>query len=167
MVSGDQPQSPFGGVMPAAHSELTAPHHFRDSVPWAVTPRGVTVAGRLERSPGPPNTVIHVWETYHAAINAAASRYTVPAQLIIATICTESNPPGNAGSIRFEPGYKSDALTPNLVSPGLMQTLISTARSALRNPNVNRKWLLQPANSIMAGTCVIKQGSSATLLDPP
>jgi hypothetical protein len=152
--------------MPAARSSaLAQPHRYRDSVPWRVSPKGVVVNGKLERTPGPPNTVTHVWETYHAAINAAASKYQVPAQLIVATICTETG--GNAKAIRHEPGYKSDALTPNLVSPGIMQTLISTARSALRNPKIDGKWLLNPANSIMAGTCVIKQGSSVTHFDPP
>jgi Transglycosylase SLT domain len=154
--------------MPATRiSALAAPHSFRDSVPWQVTPRGVLVSGKLERTPGEPTTVTHVWETYHAAINAAASKFGVPAHLIVATICTESNPPGNAGSIRFEPGYKSDELTPHLVSPGIMQTLISTARGALGKPTINRKWLLTPANSIMAGTAVIKNGAPSTLLDPP
>lgn len=132
---------------------------------WRVSPKGILVNGKLERTPGPPNTVKHVWDTFHVAINAAASKYQVPAQLIIATICTESG--GNPKAIRHEPGYKSDALTPHLVSPGIMQTLISTARSALRNPKIDTKWLLNPANSIMAGTCVIKQGSSVTHFDPP
>jgi hypothetical protein len=143
------------------------PHRFRDSVSWLVSPKGVVVDGKLERTTGPPTTVTHVWETYSAAINAAASKYQVPAPLIIATICTESFPIGNARSLRTEPGFVSDEATPHLVSPGLMQTLISTARSALRNPKIDRKFLFNPANSIMAGTCVIKQGSSATSLDPP
>jgi Transglycosylase SLT domain len=157
----------MAGTRTSAEQALLASHGFRDSVTWCVTPKGVLVAGKLERTPGDPNTVTHVWETYHDAINAAGKKFGVPAQLIIATICTESNPPGNALSIRTEPGFKSDALTPHLVSPGLMQTLISTARSALRNPNINRTWLLKPANSIMAGTAVIKEGAPATNLDPP
>jgi hypothetical protein len=150
-----------------ADAALSSLHTFRDSVAWRVTPRGVEVAGRIERTAGPPVTVTHVWERYHEPINAAAARYGIPAHLIVATICTESSPPGNAASIRFEPGYKSDDSTPHLVSPGLMQTLISTARSALRNPKIDRKWLLNPANSIMAGTAVIKEGAPATELDPP
>jgi hypothetical protein len=142
-----------------------APHGFRDSVRWRVTPRGVEVAGRIERTPGPPNTVTNVWEAYHKAINAAALRYGVPAPLIIATICTESG--GNPKALRLEPRYRSDEASPDQVSPGLMQTLISTARSALGNPNINRAWLLIPRNSIMAGTAYIKRQADTTRLDPP
>jgi hypothetical protein len=149
----------------AKSSALLASHGFRDSVRWRVTPRGVEVKGRIERTPGPPNTVTNVWETYHKAINAAALRYGVPAQLIIATICTESG--GNAKALRLEPRYRSDEATPDQVSPGLMQTLISTARSALGNQNINRAWLLVPRNSIMAGTAYIKRQANTTKLDPP
>src|SRR5262245_13587214 len=152
--------------MPTAKSAaLSASHGFRDSIRWRVTPRGVEVNGRIERTPGPPNTVTNVWETYHKAINAAAVRYGVPAQLIIATICTESG--GNAKALRLEPRYRSDEATPDQVSPGLMQTLISTARSALGNQNINRAWLLIPRNSIIAGTAYIKRQANTTRLDPP
>jgi transglycosylase-like protein with SLT domain len=146
-------------------SALAAPHGFRDSVRWRVTPKGVEVNGKVERTPGDPVTVTHVWELYHAGINAAATKYGVPVPLIIATICTESS--GRADALRLEPGFVSDAATPNLVSPGLMQTLISTARSAMGNANINRAWLLKPANSIMAGTAYIKGQAGTTKLDPP
>jgi hypothetical protein len=146
-------------------SALAAPHGYRNSVRWRVTPKGVEVNGKLERTPGTPVTVTQIWEQWHGPINAAASKYGVPAQLIIATICTESA--GRADALRLEPGFVSDARTPHLVSPGVMQTLISTARDALGNPNVNRAWLLKPANSIMAGTAYIKSQSGKTKLDPP
>lgn len=66
--------------------------------------------------------------------------------MIVATIATKSS--GNPKAIRFEPHYKSDEETPNQVSPGLMQTLISTAREALGNTGIDRNWLLVPENSI-------------------
>ncbi len=141
-------------------------HRYRDSVRWRVTPRGVAVEGRgIERTPGPPVTVTRVWEAYSEHVNAAAKKYGVPAHLIVATICTEST--GRADAIRFEPRYVSDEATPHQVSPGLMQTLISTARGALGRPRIDRKWLFVPRNSIMAGTAYIASQAAKTSLDPP
>lgn len=152
--------------MPAARtSALAQPHRFNNSVAWFISPKGVMVEGKLERTVGAPVTVTNVWEKFHDAINKAASKHGVPVPIIIATICTESS--GNPNAIRLEPGFVSDEATPNRVSPGLMQTLISTARSAMRNPKIDRKFLLNPANSILVGTTYIKQGAPKTLLDPP
>src|SRR6476620_10106479 len=152
--------------MPAsAAARLKGFHGFEDSGRWRVTPRGIAVEGKgVERTPGDPVTVTHVWSLYHDQINAAATRFNVPAQLIVATICTESS--GRADAIRLEPRFVSDAATPNQVSPGLMQTLISTARSAMKNPNIDRKWLFVPGNSIMAGTAYIASQAGSTSLDP-
>ena len=86
-------------------------------------------------------------------------------ELIVATICTELS--GNPNAIRLEPGYVSDGATPAKVSPGLMQTLISTARDALPGVAIDRDWLFVPANSIRAGTAYIKKQSGGTKLDPP
>ena len=83
----------------------------------------------------------------------------------MATIATESS--GNPEAIRKEPEYQSDELTPQKISVGLMQTLISTARDTLRDTTVDRNWLLQPSNSIKAGTCYIAQQKSVTVYDPP
>lgn len=69
--------------------------------------------------------------------------------------------------MREEPGYISDEATPNKVSPGLMQTLISTARGVLADPSLNRQWLLEPGNSIRAGTAYITSQWKLTHLDPP
>jgi len=87
--------------------------------------------------------------------------------LIIATICTESHPIGDPRCIRLEPGFISDEKTPHKVSPGLMQTLISTARGALNNPKMNRAFLFNPANSILAGTAVMAGDFPKTRYDPP
>jgi hypothetical protein len=152
--------------MPAPKSPLALPHKFNNnSVSWAVSPKGVLIEGKLERTPGDPITVTNVWEKFSGPINTAASKLGVPVPIIIATICTESS--GNPNAIRFEPGFVSDTATPGKVSPGLMQTLISTAQSAMRNPKIDRKFLFNPANSILVGTTYIKQGAPKTLLDPP
>lgn len=150
----------------ARAAELAAYHRYRDSVRWRVTPRGVAIEGRgVERTPGPPVTVTRVWEAYADDVNAAAKKYAVPAHLIVATICTEST--GRADAIRFEPRYVSDQATPHQVSPGLMQTLISTARGALGRPRIGRNWLFVPRNSIMAGTAYIASQARSTAYDPP
>jgi hypothetical protein len=139
-----------------------------DSVRWRLTPTGVEVEGSgVERTPGTPSTVTKVWETYSSEINAAATEFNMPCVLIVATICTESS--GKADAIRFEPGYKSDEGTPGRVSPGLMQTLISTARSALPSEaaSIDRNWLFVAANSIRAGTAYIASQQGQTNCDPP
>ena len=146
--------------------KLAEYHRYRDSVRWRVTARGVAIERRgVERTPGPPVTVTRVWEAYSADVNAAAKKYGVPAHLIVATICTEST--GRADAIRFEPRYVSDETTPHQVSPGLMQTLISTARGALGRPRIDRRWLFAPRNSIMAGTAYIASQAASTKYDPP
>lgn len=144
---------------------LTQPHQYRASISWQLTPNGVKVAGEVEMTSGEPTTVKRVWETWGDSIQRWAEHFKVPAELIIATICTETS--GNPQSVRIEPGYVSDEQTPAKVSPGLMQTLISTARSALGNPTIDRGWLLVPDHSIQAGTAYISEQRNLTGLDPP
>ena len=147
---------------------LAQVHGFNNSpARWRVTPRGIEVNARLERTKGQPISVTNVWKAFHDPINAAATRFGVPVPLIIATICTESQPIGDPRSIRLEPGFISDEKTPHKVSPGLMQTLISTARGALNNPKIDRAFLFNPANSIMAGTAVMAHDFPQTGYDPP
>ena len=140
-------------------------HGFEDSVRWRMTASGVEVEGSgIERSKGQPVTVTRIWSRYADAVNAAARAYRVPAELIVATIATESA--GRADAVREEPGYTSDEATPNRVSVGLTQTLISTAREAMQM-SFGRDWLLEPANAIEAGTAYIAQQARQTALDPP
>ena len=147
--------------------ELTTPHTFRDSVEWAVDPEGVLVddADAPEVWGGPPQTVRRIWSDYGEAIRTWGRDFGVPVELIISTICTESD--GEARAIREEPRYVSDEQTPDRVSVGVMQTLIATARSTLEEPNIDRDWLLDPNNSIRAGTAYITQQWKETHLDPP
>src|SRR3712207_1929536 len=128
---------------------LTEFHGYKDSVRWRLVPAGVEIEGSgVERTRSVAKTVGRVWEAYAADINRTARARRVPCALIVATICTESG--GRADAVRLEPGYKSDEETPHKVSPGLMQTLISTAREALQM-SVDRRWLLEGPNSIEAG----------------
>jgi soluble lytic murein transglycosylase-like protein len=144
---------------------LTEFHAFENSVRWRLTRSGVEIEGSgVERTKGAPRTAIAVWDAYGKDIKSAAKTYRVPAELIVATICTESG--GRADAVREEPGYTSDQATPHRVSVGLTQTLISTAREAMRL-SLGREWLLVPANAISAGTAYIAGQARLTWLDPP
>lgn len=145
--------------------ELTTLHGFWDSVLWWLSPHGILVDGKIDVWGCPPATVQRVWSAYSPHILRWAVGYTVPAELIVATICTESG--GDSSSIREEPGFKTDQETPGSVSVGLMQTLISTARDATKFHFIDRAWLLIPENSIQAGTSMIAHQFPATHFDPP
>lgn len=138
---------------------------------WRLTPSGVALDGNdaPPRSPGPPRTVSGAWVRFRAPMQAAASRFGVPVELLLATACTESG--GRADAVREEPGYVSDAETPQRVSPGLMQTLIGTAREALGDPSLDRARLLDPATSLLAGAALVRRqaisGRRPTGFDPP
>jgi soluble lytic murein transglycosylase-like protein len=146
--------------------ELTTFHRYRDSIAWRVQRLGVEIENvGIEQFSRPPKSHRRVWEHYGASIEKWSNRFGLPAELIVATICTESN--GKADASREEPGYVSDDETPNKVSLGLMQTLISTARAALNDPAIDRAWLLDPDNSIQAGTAYMAQMWKSTHFDPP
>jgi Transglycosylase SLT domain len=147
---------------------LCAPHHrFDGSVSWRLTDRGVSIddADPLG-TPGQPQTVRRVRDQFGGSIERWSTEFEVPVELIIATICTESG--GNPLAERDEPGFVSYDATPGRVSIGLMQTLISTARSALGGlPAIDGPWLLVPDNSICAGTAYIARQAQRTSYDPP
>lgn len=134
---------------------------------WRLTPAGIEIQGETgPRRNTRPDTAARCWSTHREALEAASIRFAVPVELLIATACTESA--GRADAVREEPGYVSDAATPHRVSPGLMQTLISTAREALADPTLDRARLLDPAVSAAAGAAYIKRQSlSVTRFDPP
>jgi len=150
--------------MPA--SALTTFHGRPQGVRWKLTPDGVFVEGTgIERTSGLPLTVSHAWDTHAEAINRWAIEYDIYCELVLATMCTETH--ANPSARRNEPGYISDDTTPGRVSLGLMQTLVSTARSVLKNPAIDGAWLLVPENSIRAGSAYIAQQRTLTELDPP
>ena len=147
--------------------ELKQPHQFRDSVSWQLAAEGVIIENKRppETSGGEPKTVRSVWQRFRAPLEEWSQKFGVPMELIIATICTETR--GDPDAVREEPGYVSDEKTPHKVSPGLMQTLISTARKTLAIDSIDREWLLKPENSIRAGTAYIASQWTSTSFDPP
>ena len=153
---------------PSAHwpAILTTDRNFNDGVRWRLTDDGIAVDGAPPETTGaPPRTVRRVWAEFGDAVTRWASHFGVPAELIVATICTETG--GQTTAVRQEPGYVSDGATPHKVSPGLMQTLISTARGTLGDDSIDRAWLLVAENSIQAGTSYIAGQRAETDFDPP
>ena len=148
---------------------LTANHSIFGGVAWRLAENGIRIEdAEPETTVGRPVTVGRVWDAFGEPIANWGAHFEVPAELIVATICTETR--GDSEEIRREPGFISDELTPHRISPGLMQTLISTARRALEAETdavIDRAWLLVPANSIRAGTAYIRQQRRKTFLDPP
>lgn len=139
---------------------------FSGGIRWRLIKEGVEIEGSgVERTTGKPKTITRIWESYNKEINRWAKHFDVHCVLILATIATESG--GKAGARREEPGYISDDATPNRVSVGLMQTLISTARATLLDETIDAKWLKDPSNSIKAGTSYIAEQSPKTNFDPP
>jgi hypothetical protein len=93
----------------------------------------------------------------HAQSFADSSvNYQVPVELLMACTLTESAAKNPEYSVREEPGYISDENTPARISAGICQLLISTARSIMKNANIDRAWLFNPANSINACAAYIK-----------
>ena len=129
----------LAGLLPG----LEQPHGFKDSIQWALQADGISIEGKApERTSGEPKTVTRIWRDLRGPLVQWSTTLGVPVELIIATICTESG--GNLNiKARKEPGYISDEETPHRISPGIMQTLISTARAAVGSAEVDRAWLEQ------------------------
>lgn len=144
-----------------------APQQGGGGVRWRLAADGVIVEGEAapRRTGGAPQTLTRIWTSFRGPIEKCAAAYGVPVELILATIATESG--GRPDAVREEPGYTSDDATPNRVSPGLMQTLISTARETLNEPRLTRAQLLDPETSIRAGTAYIRRQTALTNFDPP
>lgn len=145
---------------------------FQGGVMWRVNDDGfVEINGSgIERSKAKPDPAKLIWDKFGDDITATSKMLEVPADLIIACICTEALVQvmkGDYAAERKEPGYLSDSQTPGRVSFGIMQTLLSTAQSMLPGVKVNRKWLTVPANSIRAGAMYIRSQRMSTKYDPP
>jgi len=151
--------------------ELATPHRFvLDGSAWRVGPDGVKVEGgahSLVPSASERALVAKVFADYSQDLSTVLTKIDVPVELVVACICTEST--GRSGAKRMEPGCDRNdpSRTPTRVSWGLMQTLLSTAREALKEPNLRLDDLLQPVISIRAGACYIWNQGRQTGFDPP
>lgn len=144
-------------------------HAFRDSARWRLTRDGVVLCG--DQPTVPPKEryrielVPEAWARYGPLIRAAARRYRVPAELIIAVMINESAlKPESHQKYR---GYVSDDRTPHRISVGLGATLISTARYMLDDDAVDRVWLTEPENAIRMIGLYLDRYYSRTGFDPP
>jgi hypothetical protein len=141
---------------------------YPDGIRWRLTPHGLDVDGVLAEPRKPEaDLAARVLRDYADAIATASARFPVPAELAIATICTESS--GRADAKRFEPGcdLEDPSRTPRRVSVGLMQTLLSTAREALGDDTLSLSALENPSTSIRAGMAYMWRQAGATRFDPP
>ena len=148
-------------------NELKTKHAYQNSVSWSLSGQGLLIDNDSipQGSGGEPKTIARVWSQYSSPLTHWSTELKVPVELIIATICTESS--GNQNAVREEPGFIDEVRTPHKISPGLMQTLISTARAALNKDDIDKAWLLNPSNSIQAGTAYIAGQWKQTHFDPP
>lgn len=139
---------------------------FLGGLQWKVTHAGVYLDRiGVEIVDEDVRKVQRIWDEYADIINHWAIEFRVPCELILATIATESG--GNFLAIREEPGFISDEETPDRVSGGLMQLLISTAQYTMNRTDIDREWLFDPYNNIQAGTSYIARQQKMTDLDPP
>ena len=118
----------------------------------------------VERTTGRPASVANLWSLYRGYFEESAAEFLLPVEYLLATALTESS--GNPLALRKEPGYLDDDSTPNKISPGLMQTLLSTAQTTLSS-KVTREWLFHPENSIRAGAAYIRSLAPRSFLDGP
>ncbi len=165
------------GVLARALPALTRPHAVFSGGPrWALTPGGVELEGRpLPGATGPTTAIRRALDWFGDAFRATARETEVPVELLLATACTEvlgdvrrhATPEAAARALRLEPGYTGDEATPHRISPGLMQTLISTAQQMMPELRVTREKLFEPLWSIRAGALYIRAQAPLTQLDPP
>jgi len=169
---GDQPawRATLAGFLPPLCA-LHGPPLGTGTKQWMLTPNGVCFepGGQPPRTQGEPTTAGNTWAKFRGPLEKCAAAYGVPVELLIATACTESG--GDPRRCREEAGYVSDSATPGKVSPGLMQTLLSTARAATGDTSLDREALLDPETSVRAGAAYIAQqgnhGHPPTGFDPP
>jgi hypothetical protein len=97
----------------------------------------------------------------------------VPVAILLMTLATENGAAriGASGYLdypqyRKEPGYISDDQTPHRISFGPCHILLSSARTAMGMPTLNRVWLSSPKNNILAAASFIANQKLITGYDP-
>lgn len=148
-------------------SQLTEWHSRFGGHAWKITASGIAIKGEGHpRSPGEPRSIQYLWEDFGDDILYASNEMQVAADTLSAMVCIEAG--RQEDSLRFdptatreEPGYVSDTQTPHLVSPGLMQTLLSTAQHMAKTyhlvdpDEVDREFLQDPGYSLLMGAAYL------------
>lgn len=161
---------------------LTEYHNPNGGTRWRLTSEGIDVehVGHL-RTDGEPKTMIQLWDDFGEDILAASGRLNVPVDVVAAMITIEAARVKHGEnrlsfdprSDRKEPGYTSDEETPHRRSPGLMQTLITTAREMARKYKllegqvIDTELLFNPTHSILLGAAYIAHQIGKYGVDPP
>ncbi len=162
-------------LAPGVLDALRSPHqHYKDSCAWSLTADGVRVqdaSGSAGDQPSASERTLaaNVLQRFAQPLASVLTGQlsSVPIELIVACICAESS--GNASALRREPGCDTNnpERTPSRVSLGLMQTLLSTARTALGDPTLPLQSLADPQKSIAAGAAYVFMQGRQTRFDPP
>lgn len=141
---------------------------FPGSIRWRITEQGIEIedAGPVRFSAPAFGRARRFATAYRAAYITASAATGVPVELVLACSLTEAAVKNPEASIREEPGYISDEKTPDRISAGMCQLLISTARLVMGQKNIDRAWLLIPANSILACAGMIRRQRARTHYDP-
>lgn len=144
---------------------LTEWHSKYGGREWRLTNEGIETREGIERTAGEPITMRTIWDDFGDDIQHACWEMDVSPDVVAAMIPIEaarqSDGHYDPESVREEPGYTSDEETPHRVSPGVMQTLISTARDMAGKydlydeDDVDRQMLFEPKHSIMLGTAYL------------
>lgn len=162
---------------------------WRDGLGWSIEPHesGARVHVEGESNPprtvGEPRTMEELWNDYGCSITAASERWGVPKLLIASMLAIEAvkirgtfhfDPTSTRyePKTRHRPAYRSDESTPERVSYGLMQTLLSTAagvekRKTVMGHRITKKTLFIPHVSIQLGAAYLHElGSREETFDP-
>jgi putative peptidoglycan binding protein/transglycosylase-like protein with SLT domain len=142
--------------------------YYQDGCKWQLGPEGIVIVGAEKPAPSSEREMVQrCRRDFEQAIATATMKFPVPAELIIACMCTESG--GKPTARRLEPGCDTTnpERTPSRVSFGLMQTLLSTAREVLKDPNLRLDDLLLPEVSIRAGAGYMWRQGRQTKFDVP
>lgn len=125
VVSGQWSPSEFHGVAGSPPSRR-----------WRVAPEGILVEGEagVRRTKGEPVTARKNWAAYREHVEHAAALYSVPREVVLATLIVESG--GNAKAERHEEKIGDWSF-------GLMQTLTKTASAVIEGDTL-RVWGATP-----------------------
>jgi hypothetical protein len=131
--------------------------------PWTAT------TAWIYRTAGEPSSMRHLLVDFGLELREAAAQFDISLPVLMAMIGIEATRLKgdrvrfNPRCVREEPGYRSDEHTPDKVSPGLAQTLLSTAQEMLPQcqqlpqGRLTREDLFVPRYSILLGAAYIRK----------